>query len=231
MPSILVDRRFQGPTGSGQGGYTAGLAGGNLGRQFQADFHRPIPLDTPLRVADEGSARLVYQGEELVMKLARVDRELPTPPPVDLAAAEAARAAYPTEAHELNPHCFSCGVGEESMRVWAGPVGGGEFYATPWVPPAWTDEGSGTVALPYIWAAIDCPAGAKACLDDGIARPAVTGSMTAEVLGQVTPCAPYVIVAWAEPWRGRRRISGAGLFDTEGQLVARQASLWISVRS
>lgn len=117
------------------------------------------------------------------------------------------------------------------MRVWAGPVDSGAIYATPWVPPPWTDDGSGAVALPFIWAAIDCPAGAKTCLDDGGPRPAVTGSMTAEILGRVRPETSYIIVAWAEPWRGRRRTSGAGLFTADGALLARQASLWVAIAS
>ncbi|MDH3498684.1 MAG: hypothetical protein OEM97_01045 [Acidimicrobiia bacterium] len=227
---ITIDRAFQGPTGSGQGGYTAGLAAYGLTAPIRADFHKRIPLGSPLDLKDvDGHSRELCSGAELILKVAQTDTVIPTPPAVTVEAALAGRDAYPAVGHEMVPECFSCGMREGSFEVWAGPIGDGTHYATTWTPPDWTAP-DGRVEAPYTWAAIDCPAGAKTTLDSDPPRVALTGSMTAEILAAVEPGTTYVIVAWADAWRGRRRTSGAALFDASGALLARQSSLWIALR-
>jgi hypothetical protein len=231
--TIEIAGRFEGPTGFAQGGYTAGVVvgeryGHDIG-QYRAGFHTPIPLDRPLeRRATATGALELWDEERLVVRVVPSTETIPDPPSTDLATAEAARLRYPPLGHETVPACFSCGAGTESFRVWAGPIGAGEYYATPWTPPEWTAP-AGIVELPYIWAAIDCPAGAKICHDGSAYRRALTGSMTAEILAPVRPEQPHVLVAWAQPWRGRRRVGGVSMFDLDGGVVARQTSMWIAV--
>lgn len=226
---VTIGKRFQGPTGSGQGGYTAGLVAAEMTGPLQADFHRRIPLERPMAVteAPDGHRSMVDSGE-VVVRVAPVNDEIPVPPVVGLDEAAAARSAYSPWGPEAVPFCFSCGVQDESFQVWAGPVGDGTYFASPWTPPAWTAP-DGVVEAAYVWAAIDCPAGAKTCFDGPELRVAVTGAMTAELLHDVHPETPHVIVAWADRWKGRRRVSGAALFTGEGRLLARQRSLWISI--
>ena len=228
--TIVVHGRFQGPTGSGQGGYTAGLVGAALTGACRADFHRRIPLDTPLtRVSTEPGVAELRHNNDLILRVGEVETAIPTPPFIDRARAATGRAAHPPGSREQVPECFSCGIRDHSLEVWAGPVDDGTFYATTWTPPAWTAPG-GSVGREILWAVIDCPAGAKTCFDTDPPRVALTGSMTAELIEPVVPEIDHVIVAWAEDWRGRRRRSGAALFNTGGRLLARQVSMWIALR-
>ena len=231
--AFTVASRFEGPTGYGQGGYTAGaLLGprhGHLVGQRRASFHTPIPLDRVLELRTLATgAKELWDDTRLIVRVVPSDEEIPVPTAIDLPTAEAARTRYPPLGRETVPACFSCGA-SNSFEVWAGPIDDGGLYATPWTPPAWTAS-NGVVDAPYVWAAIDCPAGAKICHDGPEYRRALTGSMTAEILGRVRPERTYVLVAWAEPWRGRRRVGGVAMFDPDGgTLVARQVSMWIAV--
>ncbi|MBX6767155.1 MAG: hypothetical protein IRY90_08385, partial [Actinomadura rubrobrunea] len=51
---MIIQRRFQGPDGSGNGGYVAGLLAGHLSTDtVTVTLRRPPPLDTELRVTAE----------------------------------------------------------------------------------------------------------------------------------------------------------------------------------
>lgn len=226
--TIEIAGHFQGPAGSGQGGYSAARTAADMTGTLKADFHKRIPLSTALDVQmTTPTTRELRNGDEIILRVSQVDAEVPTPPAVDIETAARGKAAYPEAGRSALRECYSCGVGEGSLAVWAGPIGDGTYFATTWAPPEWTAP-SGTVAPEHIWATIDCPAGAKTCFDGPEPRVALTGTMTTELLAPVAPSVDHVIVAWADDWRGRRRRSGAALFAENGELLARQVSMWIA---
>jgi hypothetical protein len=57
MATPCIDRRFCGPRGSGNGGYTAGRLGALIGDPAEITLRRPPPLETEMRVERAGSPR------------------------------------------------------------------------------------------------------------------------------------------------------------------------------
>ena len=62
MPAmdVVIDPRFNGPPDSGHGGYSAGRAAALVERprrRVEVTLRRPVPLATPLAVAETGTAR------------------------------------------------------------------------------------------------------------------------------------------------------------------------------
>ncbi|HEY6551012.1 MAG TPA: hypothetical protein VIY71_07430 [Solirubrobacterales bacterium] len=148
MPeSIEIPSRFNGPRGSGNGGYAAGVVANLLGGEAEVNLRSPVPLDTELEVvrAEDGTVR-VLDGETLVAdgRETKVDLELPEP--VSLDEARQATKRYRGSPDDMFSHCFVCGKSrQDSFEVFAGAVDGRQLVASPWTPPAWTADPSGQV--------------------------------------------------------------------------------------
>src|SRR5690606_12329497 len=95
------------------------------------------------------------------------------------------RAAYAGAVSPF-PQCFTCGLEREpgdGLRLFTGPVAAGtddHRVACDWTPdPSLADATDpGTVALPVVWAALDCPGAWAIDLSD---RAVVLGRITASV--------------------------------------------------
>src|SRR6187551_3445600 len=93
---VIIDPRFNGPPDSGHGGYSAGRAAVLVeplpGGAVEVTLRRPVPLATPLTVAEDatGAVELSADGE-LVMAARPVDApDGAAAPTVDLEGARAA---------------------------------------------------------------------------------------------------------------------------------------------
>ncbi len=228
METLTIGSRFVGPPGIGHGGYAAAMLAGFADGPVMVRLRRPVPLDRELRVEHRETGPGLSDGDVLIATCEPHRGELDVGGPVSLEAAEdARRRCAGTRGLHLAPTCFSCGVGESSFRVHAGPVTGTGVFATPWTPPAWTASG-GVVGEAFLWAAMDCAAGWK-IITDAEGKRAVTGEITARILGEVRPESTYALVAWAGPWEGRKRTAGSATYDDRGAPVAVSESLWISI--
>lgn len=229
MTTLEVSPRFQGLAGIGQGGYLGGRLAELVARPaVRVGFRCPIPLGVEMQVREDHDRLELWWAERLVAEAGRMTLSSSPPDPATPEQAEVARqaaeASYPAELGG----CFSCGRGDDALRIHAGPLDDGRF-ASPYLPPDWSDDGSGAVALPFLWAPLDCAAGWRTSFgEDG--RPALTGWLAAEVVEQVAPDTPLVVVADADPgWDGRKRVARSALYTEHGELVARAESLWISI--
>ncbi len=224
---MVVADRFQGPTGFGQGGYAGGLLAERLGGVVGVDFHRPILLDTALELSPAGNGLSLTLAGKTVVRAAPSSDPIRPAPFVDLPAAVEASRGFPGWDDNPVPDCFSCGIRPGSFEVHPGPVAGTDLYATPWTPPMWAAGTDGTVAVPFVWGAIDCPSGWRATTV-GERRNAVTGRLEVEIVGAVQPGETYVLVAWADRWKGRRTTAGTSLFSSSGRTLARSQAMWIA---
>jgi hypothetical protein len=145
---MRIDRRFNGPADSANGGITCGMLAAHLDTPVvQVTLRKPPPLDTDLRVED---GRL-YDGDVLVAEAEPGTIDVTPPPPVGVAAASAAEASYGGLVNHPFPTCFVCGTERtDGLGLKAGPVGDG-LVATVWTPA----ESSRVM----VWAALDCPGG------------------------------------------------------------------------
>jgi hypothetical protein len=226
--TLVVESRFCGVAGLGQGGYLAGLVAGKRSGPYQIDFRNPIPLDVDLALERTDRGARATHADKVVVEGKVAEPVSRVPEFVPLEAAATAREAAEADSLEIVSSCFSCGTRPDTLRVHAGPVGDGRF-ATPYTPPAWVAP-SGVVEPSFVWAPLDCAAGW--CLSWDPPRPrAVTGMLTMDVLADVLPHHDYVIVADSDgPWHTRTRRAWSALYTTHGELVARSESLWIALR-
>lgn len=235
-PSISIPTWAQGRPGRGQGGFSAARFAAAVGQPVAIDLRAPIPLDAPLEVASVGDGWELRHGVTTIMRAApRSPGGLPQTGAVGVAEAAAAMAGFPgTDGDHEASGCFSCGLGERTMRVWPGPLADGSGRtATRWSPPEWVGDADGRVDDAMAWTALDCVQGFFVNFGAGPRRNSLTVRFEAEVYRPVTVGAEYAIVGFdghGRGWEGRKRMAAANIFDAEGRLVAGAASLWVEPR-
>lgn len=234
-----------GPDGSANGGYAAGLLAeaSGLGGAVEVSLRLPPPLDTPLRVEplDGDGVELLLDGDaepRLVATARRTDlADLHVPADagaVDVAAARAASASFPYRDEHPFPRCLCCGIARDpaqpQLAIHCGAVPGTMLHADAWVPVAnLADPADAQVAsIPATWSALDCPS-ASPFADPN--RPAVLARFEVELTGRARIGAPHVLVAWELGRDGRKLSSASLLLDDTGAVVGRARALWIEVRS
>jgi hypothetical protein len=226
--AVVIDPQFNGPPGSGHGGYSCGCAAALVeGPCAEVTLRRPPPIGVPMDVARDGEvASLVHDGSVVASARPAV-LELDGPEPVGLDLERDASTRFAWQHDHPFPTCFGCGPERDpadALCLFTGPVGDGRF-AVPWTPPAWT--GDGAVDPVFVWAALDCPSSAPA--HGTIGAPVVLGRLTAALEGPVEVGAPHVIVAWLEGIDGRKRLTGVALFTADGERRAAARAVWVEL--
>jgi hypothetical protein len=234
---VVVGRRFNGPPASANGGYLAGLlaqhADATSGGAVVVTLRLPPPLEVPLRVvpaADAPAGVRLLHGEALVAEAGPAVLGDPVTEPVDFAAAGAASGRYAGFAHSPFPGCFTCGPAREpgdGLRLFAGPLDGRDgVTAGPWVPDASLAGPDGTVRPEIAWAALDCPG---AWTLDLTGRPVVLGRMAARIDRLPRVGDRYTVTGRRLRLDGRKAFTATGLYDADGELLARAEQVWISI--
>ena len=233
---VIVNERFCGPPGSGNGGYVAGLIARRLGERAEVALRRPTPLETPLALrAGCGGWLLEQEADRTLLASGRpleaLVSQLPLPPSPGFARALAASAVAPE--HPF-PHCFVCGPERgagDGLRIFAGPLQRGRFemVAAPWVPDASLCEDGLHVDAPFLWSALDCP-GAMVTMADQ-PRPVLLARMTAELTGRVRTGERCVVLGWRIARDGRKHHCGTALYGEDGTVRGASEQLWIEPRS
>lgn len=213
---MIVERRYNGPPDSGNGGYTCGLVAAAYGVN-EVTLRTPPPLDTPLDVRDDG----VYTGDTLVAAAssAEVSVEPPTFPGYD--AARAAMERYAGLQDHPFPTCYVCGPNrDDGLGLRPGPTRHDGVVATTWTP-----RDSDTTST---WAALDCP-GAWALMQT-VESPIVLGRLAVRIDTAPQSDQPHVVVGWRhKPREGRKHYAGTALYDAAGTLLARGQAVWVSL--
>ena len=225
---LVIARRFNGPPGSGHGGYTAGRAAALVDAPaVEVWLRRPPPLETPLAIARHDGGATLLRGAHAIAEARPAELALDGPPPVDLDAATAASARFAWEHDHPFPTCFGCGPQRDpadALCLFSGPVGDGRF-AVPWTPPAWA--GQDVVGPPFAWAAMDCPSSAP--VHGIMSKPVVLGRLTIALEGPIEIGAPHVIQSWLERVDGRKRHTAVALFTAAGERRAAGRAVWIEL--
>jgi hypothetical protein len=214
---LVIARQFRGPKDSGNGGYSCGLLAAGVGNPAEVTLRLPPPLERPLRFDD----RRLWDGEALVAEAAPTGLDLE--PPAAVSFAEATEAAQP-DLDSPFPECFVCGHRrDDGLRIFAGPVAGGDMVAAPWVP-------TGDHTSPeFVWAALDCPgAYATGVLGRGTV---VLGRLAAAVRRIPEAGERCVVVGWPLGADGRKYFAGTALFGEDGDVLGVARATWIEPRS
>lgn len=229
--TLRIDRRFRGPDGSGNGGWTAGALAAFLDagdRPVEVTLRRPPPLDRDLPVERDGDAvRLLDDAEDdrpLVVSAHRVDTDLPTVAAAGAATAAAAEAGFRGHHDHPFPGCFACGPDRaegDGLRIFPGPLPTGGVGAT-WTPGEDVD-------LATAWAALDCVGGWAG--DIASDHPMVLGRITVAVSALPAAGTPYVVTGALLGTEGRKTSTAATLHGPDGAVLGRAAHTWIAVPS
>ena len=234
---LQVDRPYAGPPNMGHGGYVAGrLAADLLGDRpatptpaVEVTLRRPVPLDTPMELGDDGTLRL---GDELIAE-ARIlgadePLQLDVPPPPTVEQARAAEIESPARGDQYNegrgvhPICYGCGAhrpDDLGLRIFAGPVRGEhEQVAAAWHP---TED---LVDTTHVLAALDCP-GAFAFITTGD-RAGLLGRIVYRQLADVRPATDHVVTGWRIGVDGRKMFAGTALATADGEVLAVAKATW-----
>jgi hypothetical protein len=222
---LIIDARFRGPEGSGNGGYVAGLLAGHLSTDtVTVTLRRPPPLGTELRVSvddERGLSARLWDGEAVVAEALAGAIVVPPVAPVPYEEALAAAAGFRGAADHPFPGCFVCGTDRDpgdGLRLAPGRVAD-DTVAAPWTPA----EEPGPE---LVWAALDCP-GAWAFLQPG--RASVLGTMTAQVTGLPAAGERCVVMGLARTREGRKTHAATALYGADGRLLGRAEQIWIEV--
>jgi hypothetical protein len=141
--TLTVAARFNGPPGSGNGGWTAGALADRMASGpddvVEVRLSSPPPLDLPLALSTDPDGTLHARYEQVAVARAR---RVPSPPvgpvpePVDWARALAAEEHYAGAEDHPFPGCFACGPQRaDGLGLRPGPVDGRDgTVVTTWVP-------------------------------------------------------------------------------------------------
>lgn len=228
--SITIPARFNGPLGSGNGGYTCGVIAGLVDGVAEVTLRSPPPLDSPLRAIRRDGSILVFDGGTLIAEAAVIEPwEAATPPAPSLAEAEEATRHYAGHTTHEFPTCFVCGPQRsDGLGVFPGPAGGGAV-AAPWRPDSSLPLRDGTIADEIVWAALDCP-GAWSAARDFTVEPVVLGRMSAQLLAPILPDVPYVVFAWETSAEGRKSFTGTAIAAADGTVLATARQTWLTLQ-
>jgi hypothetical protein len=218
---LVIDRKFRGPAGSANGGYTCGLLASFLHGPVEVTLRLPPPLERPLQVAADGSVQML-DGEALVAEAHSGQVELDVPEPISFD--EAAAAALPDGDREsVFPECFVCGwARDDGLSIYAGRVEGRELVAATWTP---REE---FLASEFVWAALDCP-GAYA-VEFGQRGNPVLGRLVAQVEHLPHAGERCVVMGWPLGEEGRKLYAGTALFGADRRLLGAARATWIIPR-
>jgi hypothetical protein len=185
MDVVVIDRRFNGPPDSANGGYAAGLLAQAVPGACEVTLRTPPPLDTPLRLrAAEDGADLLDEAGAVVAEgrtTAPADADPPVRPDVDAADRAASRHPGLGLRHVLSD-CVVCGPERaDGFRLSTGPLDDApEVGAAVFRPDASLAGPDGVLPPEVLWAALDCPS-----FTPGMWR-RYLGSGTLVLLGRLT---------------------------------------------
>lgn len=227
--TVTIDRRFRGPSDSGNGGYVCGLLASRAGAAVGGPaavvtLRKPPPLETPMSLVSDGDGAVrLLDGETLVAEAARSMLDVDPVEPVTVERARAAQDDYAGLHKHPFPECFVCGPERDAgdgLRLFPGRLGDGRTACT------WSvaDEFAGRPEV--VWAALDCPGGWSAEIEG---RPMVLGRMTGLILDTPKPGEECVVMGRLLGEEGRKTWTSTTAYGTDGRELGRAHATWIMV--
>ncbi|HUJ29240.1 MAG TPA: hypothetical protein VLW85_24640 [Myxococcales bacterium] len=229
---MIIEPRFRGPPGSGNGGYSCGVLGITFPGPAEVTLRVPPPLGKELRVERKGDKALLMDGEAVVAEGAPATLELEPPAPVSFDEAVKASRGYPWHTGHPYPTCFVCGPqrGEgDGLRIFPGAVEGRKAAAAPWVPDPSLASESGAVRPEIMWAALDCPGWYGFMCFHEWSGMVLLGRLAARIDRLARAGERCVAAGWFLGREGRKIHTGSALFSG-GELLALGKSTWIALR-
>lgn len=227
--TITIATRFNGPPGSGNGGYVCGLLAREITGPSQATLRVPPPLEKPLTLASDGQHATLHDGDTLVGEARAVAFDLKPLTPPSLSEARDAQRLWAGLLDHRYPTCFVCGNQrplDDGLDIYPGNLESrNDIVACTWTPAADLADANGIVRAEFIHAALDCPS-YWALAHAG--KPALLASLTASIDAPLPRASDdLIIAAWPIKEEGRKHWGAAALYTANGATIARAEALWI----
>lgn len=187
----------------------------------------PVPLETEMEVRRTSTGVEMLHAGALVAEASPADVTPEFPAAPSYAEAEAAARSYRGFRNHPFPACFVCGpqrTASDGLRIFAGPLPGGEIVAAPWIPDASLGDANGIVRSEFVWAALDCPGAYAAPVPEG--TPMLLGELAASLGGRIAAGERCIVVGWGLRRDGRRHFMGTALFAENGERRATARATW-----
>ena len=234
--ALTIDRRFNGPPDSANGGYLSGrlaaaLTGGTPGESPVAvTLRKPPPLATPMAVAGAGAGLRLELAGTLIAEAAPAELAGVPVEPVGADEAEAAARNYGGLVEHPFPTCFVCGPARPAHDGLALRPGllpdRADTTAAAWVPDASLAGPNGRIGTEFVWAALDCPGGWTV---DLVGRPMVLGRMTAQVSELPEVGERCVVMGRLAGRDGRKAFTTTTGYGADGRVLGRADAVWITL--
>lgn len=228
---IVIDKRFCGPPGSGNGGYVCG----RLSQFIDAPavtvrLLLPVPLDTELEVRETEGGVVLLDGDAILARARPTGFVLEPPPCPSYKEAGAASRRYRGFTKHWFPCCFVCGPDRapgDGLHVFAGPVEGSELVACPWVPDKSVASTGSPVSSEFLWAALDCPG--SFTFPQPAGQAIVLGEFQVKLFGDVSVGERCILVAWHIDSHSRKHHTATALFGESGACQALGLATFLTV--
>ena len=231
--TVTIAPRFNGPPGSGNGGYVCGLMASRIAGVSEAVLRVPPPLEVRLTLAPAADGVALHHGDTLIGEARPAQLDVAPPPAPSIGEARAAARRYLGLSSHRFPTCFVCGCARpahDGLDIFTGPVEGRGMVACAWTPGADLADAQGRVAPEFIHAALDCPS--YWALPRAGEITALLARLTASIDTPIPRVGEDLIVAaWHLSSDGRKHRSATALYSAEGAVIARSEALWIEPRS
>ena len=228
--TIRIDRRFQGPPDSGNGGYVAGRLAAFVDGTVRVRLHRPPPLETELEVCrTEAGVRLLDDGA-IVAEARSTHFRVELPPEPDFEAAELVARDYRGFHRHWFPRCFVCGPERDpgdGLRIFSGPISKGGMIAAPWVPDATLGDEVGRVRSEFVWSALDCPG--VYSFPEPSCSAVLMGEQSVQLSAPVEVNERCVIVGWQLSHEGRKHVTATALHTEACGWCAVGLATWLEI--
>lgn len=236
MSAVLtIDRRFNGPPDSANGGYLSGRLAALLGdgltgaAPVAVTLRKPPPLAEPMTVIDGEPGLRLSLADTLIAEAVPAELTGSTVEPVSADQAAAAARHYGGLVEHPFPTCFVCGVARPAhdgleLRPGLLPDRAGTTAAL-WRPDASLAD-RGRVRPEFVWAALDCPGGWTV---DLVGRPMVLGRMTAQVRALPEVGERCVVVGRVNGRDGRKAFTTTTGYGADGRVLGQADAVWIAI--
>ena len=227
---MTIDRQFNGPPGSGHGGYVAGAIADLFDSTAEVTLRSPPPLADPMRVDRLDDRVTIRFGETLVAEAKPSVIDLEVPPCPDMTSVEVAVERFNEFKKDDFHQCFACGSGRnegDGLRLLTGPIDGSDVVAALWTPHESFAGQDGLIPPRILWSALDCPGVWSIIRDSGVIM--LLGRFTAEVDSDLKAGTPCTIIGWPMGREGRKAFAGTAIYDDQGKVRGRAKAVWIDI--
>lgn len=227
-PTVSIRRSFNGPRGSANGGFAAGTFASLLAGDATVVLRHRIPLGRKMSVAEDGAGGLLVVRGRRTLAEVHPRRSAIAPPPVLPTLRQAERASTrDLLTHERNPFswCYVCSAHRrDGLGVVPNPLDGQpDMLAALFRAP----RSHALLPPELVWAALDCPSYPAEAF--AARRIALLGTIAVEQYRSIRGGERLAIVGWTISRGTRSTVTGSGMVDASGQLVAAAQATWVDL--